>query len=325
MPWYFFTLSGTYTRIERTMLKKDNYSLRELIEKSEENQLPQEAEHLLDDFMKQEYNTSQWDALQMGPKDAVSAAIYAQIKVKTLKRSKRHYYKYAAAASIILMTSLVILIKKPESDFKEITITTDSTADSVRLNDGTLVYLAANSTFKYPKIFSGKTRPVSLTKGDAFFKVAKDHNHPFIIHSNGIKTRVVGTSFHIGLHNNGCKVTVVTGKVNVSSSEESVNLIPNEEVVFTAAGLRKQKVADAFLYSWYKKDVELNNVSLEKVLTILNFKYGVTFHPRNEAILKTKLTLYIKGGLSLQNILDQINYITNLKLKAHDKTITENI
>jgi transmembrane sensor len=269
------------------MLNKEKYGLRDLIEKSEENQLTDDEKHLLDDFIRHEYNMSSWDTSEMGLKGAVSAAIYSKIKLKSLKRSSRKYYKYLAAASIILIMALGILIKNPIQVNQDITITTASKADSVRLNDGSIVYLAANSVFKYPKFFASEIRSVSLTKGDAFFKVAKDPHHPFIITSGGIKTRVLGTSFHIGLHHNECKVTVVTGKVNVSSSEESVNLLPDEEVVFTPAGLRKQKVTDNFLYSWYKKDVELNSVSLKKVFTILNLKIWRFFfsrkrsHPKN--------------------------------------------
>ena len=307
------------------MLNEDKFSLKELIEKSEEHKITEDERHLLDDFLKHEYNTSSWDDSLMGSKDAVSSAIYSKIKLKSLKKSTGHYYKYAAAASIILIISLGIVFKKPIDVNNDITVKTASTSDSVRLSDGSTVYLAANSVFKYPKFFKGDLRSVSLTKGDAFFKVSKDPNHPFIITSGDIKTRVLGTSFHIGLHNKECKVTVVTGKVNVSSREEAVNLIPNEEVVFTPDGIRKQKVADAFLYTWYKKDVELINVPLEKVFTILKLKYGVSFQPENEEILKTKMTIYIQGGLSLQNILDQINYITNLKFKAHDTTIKVNL
>ncbi len=304
------------------MTKKKIHYLRHLIEKGEKNEISEAEKNLLEDFLKKEFDDAEWDSVKMGSRETVSAEIFKKIKARgTVKKSFANYYKFAAAACVAVLIC-VGLFFKPQPSIKDITVTTASVADSIKLKDGTIVYLAANSIFKYPEHFEGKLRPVSLLKGNAFFKVAKDAAHPFIITSADIKTRVLGTSFHISLENGRSSVTVITGHVRVSTNKQLTYLEPNERAVFTTAGLKKQKVSDVSLYSWYKKDIDLSDVTLHKVFALLNFKYGVNFKPENKEMLNTRITLYIKGGLSLQNILDQINYVTHLKFKPYGNTVT---
>jgi ferric-dicitrate binding protein FerR (iron transport regulator) len=303
------------------MTKKKIHYLRYLTEKREKNEISEAEKNLLEDFLKKEYDNAEWDSTKMGSKETVSADIFKKIKTRSaVKSSFTKYYKYAAAACIVAILGLGILLKS-RVDVKDITITTLAATDSVKLSDGSLVYLAANSVFKYPEQFNGETRSVILLKGNAFFKVSKDPHHPFIITSANIKTRVLGTSFHISLDKGRSSVTVITGHVRVSLDKQMTYLEPNERAVFTTSGIKKQSVSDMSLYSWYKKDIDLNDVTLHKIFTLLNFKYGVNFKPEDKEILNTRITLYIKGGLSLQNILDQINYVTHLKFKQYGNTV----
>lgn len=308
------------------MTKKDRHYLEHLTDKSNEKIISEAEKKLLADFVKHEYDHAEWDSTQMGAKGLVAATIYNNIKKSgTLKKPFRNYYKYAAAAAIAIILGLGILIRPQKDQLKDLVITTAAVTDSLRLQDGTLVYLAANSTFKYPAHFSGKTRSVALLKGNAFFKVAKDQSRPFVVTSAQIKTKVLGTSFHISLDHHKSSVTVITGRVSVYANQQVAFLDQNENASFTpSTGLKKQSVKDVSLYSWYKKDITLNDVTLCKVFTLLNFKYGVNFNSADKKILNTRMTLFIKDGLPLQNVIDQINYITHLKLRSYGNTIDVN-
>ncbi|WP_243771202.1 FecR family protein [Mucilaginibacter rubeus] len=87
----------------------------------------------------------------------------------------------------------------------------------IQLFDGTKVWLYPSSTIKFSDQLVNSYREVMLD-GEAFFEVAKDKKHPFIIHSGRIQTEVVGTSFNVKSYSkqNIYKVTVVTGIVKVS-------------------------------------------------------------------------------------------------------------
>ncbi|MNX37717.1 fec operon regulator FecR [compost metagenome] len=297
--------------------------LEHLVEKEEKGTITEAESRLLESFFSDEYQHAEWDGEQMGKKAAVSAQIYTQIKKQAhFAKSWTSYIKYAAAALVALTVGAGILLNAKINP-KAITLTTAGNIDSVKLVDGSTVYLAAHSSFQYPQHFAHNVRAVTLLKGNAFFKVAKDHKHPFIISSGAITTKVLGTSFHIGLGADKTSVTVVTGRVKVASGKQVAFLKPNESAVFTpATGLSKAQVSHAFMYNWYQKDLELNNVSLEQVFTLLNYNYGIDFKASDQAIRDTRITLYLNTALPVQNILDQIKYITHLKLVQHGNIIT---
>lgn len=307
------------------MIKRIKHSLEYLIDKSSQNKTSITEENLLDDFAFTQYQNSKWNEISMGNPDEVSRNIYEDIQLRIgKKKTFNPYLKYMAAASILFLVGLGFFFKPSLSTEKQLSFKTSSIPKSIKLSDGSKIYLAANSSFQYPEKFEGDERKVSLIKGNAFFEIAKDKKHPFIIASGEIKTKVVGTSFHIQLSKEKCEVIVLTGKVNVTSKGQSVDLVPNEEALFQSQKLTKQLADKAFLVNWYATDITLNQTTLKQVITILQYKYGVSFQYDNEQVLAMPLTVFIKKDASLENVLEQINYITNLKFKVYGEIVKVN-
>ncbi|MEN2413131.1 FecR family protein [Flavobacterium mesophilum] len=304
------------------MIKRITHSLEHLVDKSSRNKTTIAEENLLNDFAFTQYQKSKWDDASMGNPDEVSQDIYDNIQLRIGKKKTFYpYLKYMAAASILFLVGLGFFLKPKIAVEKQLSFKTSSIPKSIKLSDGSKIYLAANSLFQYPEKFEGEERKVTLLKGNAFFEIAKDKKHPFIITSREIKTRVVGTSFHIQLSKSKCEVIVVTGKVNVSSKGQSVDLVPNEEALFESNKLSKQLADKSFLVNWYNTDVTLNQTTLKQVITILQYKYGVSFEYDNERVLATPLTVFIKKDATLENVLEQIKYITNLKFRVYGEIV----
>ncbi|KFF03461.1 FecR family protein [Flavobacterium reichenbachii] len=307
------------------MVKRIKHSLEYLIDKSSQKKTSEAEENLLNDFASNEYQNSNWDDDSMGSSFEASKNIYENIQLRIEKKKTFNpFIKYMAAASILFLVGLGFFYKTGVSAEKQLTFKTSSIPKSIQLSDGSKIYLAANSLFQYPEKFGGEHRNVSLLKGNAFFEVAKDKKHPFIIQSGAIKTRVVGTSFHIQLSKSKCEVIVVTGKVNVSSKGQSVDLVPTEGALFEGNKLTKQLAEKSHLVNWYTTDITLNETTLKQVITILQYKYGVEFQYTDEKVLAAPLTVFIKKDASLESILDQINYITNLKFKIYGEIVKVN-
>lgn len=307
------------------MVKRIKHSLEYLIDKSSQKRTSEAAENLLNDFASNVYQNSKWDEATMGKADEASRELYQNIQLRIEnKKTSFPYLKYMAAASIIFLIGLGFFYKPAIAPEKQLTFQTLDTPKSIQLSDGSKIYLAANSLFQYPEKFLAEERKVSLLKGNAFFEVAKDKKHPFIIQSGALKTRVLGTSFHIQLSKLKCEVIVVTGKVNVSTKEQSVDLVPNEQALFEGNKLNKQLADKSHLVNWYNTDVTLNNSTLKQVIRILEYKYGVSFEYNNDQILAMPLTVFIKKEASLASVLEQINYITNLKFKVYDEIVKVN-
>ncbi|SEO65068.1 FecR family protein [Flavobacterium sp. CF108] len=304
------------------MIKRIKHSLEYLIDKSSRNKTSEAEENLLNNFALSEYQNSNWDESSMGNSVEVSKNIYDGIQLRMVKKKTFNpYLKYMAAASILFLAGLGFFFKPDFAKEKQLSFKTSSNPKSIKLSDGSKIYLAANSSFQYPEKFEGDERKVVLLKGNAFFEVAKDKKHPFIITSGEVQTKVVGTSFHIQLSKSKCEVIVVTGKVNVTSKGQSVDLVPNEEALFESQKLTKQLADKSFLVNWYNTDVTLNETTLKHVITILQYKYGVSFQYNNEQVLAAPLTVFIKKDATLENVLEQINYITNLKFKVYDEIV----
>ena len=91
----------------------------------------------------------------------------------------------------------------------------------ILLSDGTLVLLNAGSKLTFPAAFSGKTREVYL-KGEGFFEVYKNAKIPFIVKTDRIDIKVLGTKFNVSAYEDErvTSAVLVEGKVNVTQKNK---------------------------------------------------------------------------------------------------------
>lgn len=114
------------------------------------------------------------------------------------------------------------------------------------LSDGSKISLAPKGRIRYPERFDGERREVFL-EGEAFFDIARDPGHPFLVYANGLVTKVLGTSFRIKAYGGSREVTVEvrTGKVSVFAQSDphlkekvadkqlqGVVLTPNQKIIY---------------------------------------------------------------------------------------------
>lgn len=177
-------------------------------------------------------------------------------EIKSKRGITRLWWSIAAASVVFLFTITYLLSTNHEHKVSNITVsaptygqllsvgTTTGQWKNVRLADGTRIWLSPSSVLKYPAEFTGNVREVNLS-GEAFFEVAHDTQHPFIIYSGNIETKVLGTSFNIQAYDNqeDISITVVTGKVNVTDKKkvENINLVANERAVFHRHSTKLEK------------------------------------------------------------------------------------
>ena len=120
----------------------------------------------------------------------------------------------------------------------------ESQIQHITLHDGSKITLKANSTLRVAENFGESTREVYLT-GAAVFDVAKDPQKPFLVYTDNVVTRVLGTSFEIRDYQQegDVSVSVKTGKVTVYKNQkvplktlsENIILTPNQQAVYVKA------------------------------------------------------------------------------------------
>lgn len=135
-----------------------------------------------------------------------------------------------------------------------------SKVQPLTLNDGTKVWLNAESSIKFPTAFIGNERSVEIT-GEAYFEAAHDATKPFIVKDKirGTEVQVIGTHFNVNTYTDELttKITLLEGSVKVN---QSVILKPGQQ----AQVANETKV--------------LNNVDIEQVMAWKNgnFKFSRT-------------------------------------------------
>lgn len=144
----------------------------------------------------------------------------------------------------------------------------------LNLPDGTKVWLNAASSLKYPVNFSSKAeRSVELT-GEAYFEVAKDKSHPFVVKSAGQKVKVLGTHFNVNAYSDeyNVRTTLLEGSVKVN---DDVVLAPGEQSVFMAGQLMVKTVNASDAIDWKNGEFVFNNEPLTDILRKVSRWYNV--------------------------------------------------
>ena len=96
------------------------------------------------------------------------------------------------------------------------------------LEDGTQVWLNAESQVHLPLHFTGSERRVTLS-GEAFFDVAKDPRKPFIVQSGSTLVEVHGTQFNVNARDvRNVRTTLVEGSVSLrfEGQQQDTRLTP---------------------------------------------------------------------------------------------------
>lgn len=160
--------------------------------------------------------------------------------------------------------------------------TTDDRMKRITLADGSTIYLNRASSLSLRRgKFNAYSREVWLDEGEAFFSITKDAQRPFVVHSsNGVTTRVLGTSFNIKSYSAlpDQVITVNTGRVQVfNSRQEEIILEPNYKVsISTDDGTLSAGMTDAqSVSSWRSGKIILENATLLETSFRLKQYYDV--------------------------------------------------
>lgn len=230
------------------------------------------------------------------------------VNVPGTKASRPSYFRIAAGVALfILLGSLTYLIisntKDPE--MKTLVAMATETPKDDTLPDGSIVSLNRNSQLTYPEYFKGNTREVNL-KGEVFFDVSHDAEHPFIIHTGTLNIKVVGTSFNVTAfpETDSVRVSVQTGKVKCYIGNDTVVLVPGEIAVYnkTTHELKKGHEDDPNTTAYRNRIFDFSNTRLADAIKSLNNAYGSNIIIKSDVIRECRLTVKFKNE-SLDNIL----------------------
>lgn len=163
-------------------------------------------------------------------------------------------------------------------------------AQLIELPDQSTVRLNKGASLAYAKDFSGAIRKIEL-EGEAYFKVAKDAERPFIIETAAERIRVVGTEFNVFAPADAAEseVYVVEGIVEFGALEgEAIRLVAKDLGTLNRAqgSVQKEEGQNANAIAWFSQELNFTDVPLEEVLYRLENLYQVSIEA-NPILLKT--------------------------------------
>ncbi|SDS53755.1 FecR family protein [Mucilaginibacter mallensis] len=239
----------------------------------------------------------------------------------------------AAAVAVIAISASIYLFKiksAPENDIAQLQTKWGSTAQ-VKLSDGTMVTLNSLSVLKYPKHFNGKTREVYLD-GEGYFDVARDHQHPFIVHTEKTAIKVLGTAFNLKSYANDAQfeATLFRGSIQATLNNAptaSILLKPSDKLIVNASGyqLTKETYADHSNSinaetAWMDHKLIFKNEPFNLLANNLVRKYGLNIVFKNNGLKSIKLSGEFENE-NIEQVLLSLQIVTKFNYKVSGNTI----
>ncbi|RKR13169.1 FecR family protein [Maribacter vaceletii] len=181
---------------------------------------------------------------------------------------------------------------------------------NLTLSDGTMVHLNAGTTMKYPVNFiKGKEREIFL-KGEAYFEVAKDKEHPFIVNTNDIGVRVLGTHFNVNSYKNTDSYAVLAeGSVVVykqllkSDLETHIKIVPGQKASLLKENITVKNIDIDKYLGWRNGRLLFDNEEFKDVVKKIERKYNVKIENEYSKLNNLKF----KGDFEDESIIDLLD------------------
>jgi ferric-dicitrate binding protein FerR (iron transport regulator) len=172
---------------------------------------------------------------------------------------------------------------------KEVVYNTISTPNGgqyqLELADGSLVWLNATSSIRFPTTFIGKERRIEIT-GEGYFEIAKNREMPFIVAVNGAEVQVLGTHFNINAYNDedNVRTTLLEGSVKFVSGDNSNILKPGQQFQLAKNGAFNvaNDVNVDEVVAWKNGLFAFENATIEKVMRQFSRWYDVEIEYRGK-------------------------------------------
>ncbi|WP_353719207.1 FecR family protein [Dyadobacter sp. 676] len=176
---------------------------------------------------------------------SLTAAAVVTLVVGWMRKPDRH-------DAHVSYTELVSAVEEPLVEQKN----TTNTPILLTLPDRSTILLQPKSSVSYRKDFMANALREVYLSGQAFFTVTKNRQRPFVVYSNELVTKVLGTSFMVKAFEDAkqVEVCVKTGKVSVFPRTDTevcegiekpelagTIITPNQKVLFSREQIQIRK------------------------------------------------------------------------------------
>ena len=198
----------------------------------------------------------------------------------------------------------------------------------VILSDGSEVWLNAESSLEFPSAFTSKERRVNL-KGEAYFKVARNEECPFIVTTDKMQVRVLGTEFNFRSYVSELShVSLVSGSVEVYTPDgkaSEVTLKPGQDACLDSSGQIQVREIDTYsVCQWVNGFFYFDNSSLVDILRELGrwYNLGVVF--RSSDLMRQKMHFSASRHDDIGHTLENLNRLRKVRVSLEGNNLVVN-
>ena len=241
----------------------------------------------------------------------------------------RHIFGYAATACIAIFSTWFLieqldLMHVEEPIAYEQFSTPSGQRAQLTLHDGTVVWLNARSTLRYPNRFGKHTREVEL-EGEAFFDVKHDAGVPFIVSTEKANIKVLGTKFNVFAYKESPNFTtsLVDGAVKVyfgADDRNALQLKSHESATIVGNRLVKSHYDDnADFLLWRDGIYAFDDVPFSEIMKKLELYYDVTIIQQNKKLEQFKFSGKFRQRDGVESVLKTLQKVYSFSFTKEDE------
>ncbi len=249
--------------------------------------------------------------------DSISNGAIAEqngIQIKKKSNGTLEYIQLAASPSDNQIQNISNTIQTPRGGQYKII-----------LEDGTIVWLNAASSLRYPLHFNGSERRVELS-GEGYFEVAHLKTKPFIVVTSKQEVEVLGTHFNINAYSDEdeVKTTLLEGSVKVKAlrdKTQSKYLKPGEQSVLNNSNWQVKQVDAAGQVDWKNGRFIFKDEELKSVMRKLSRWYDIEVDYTGP-VENLNFSGRISRSKTLKDVLRILMRTNDVNFKVNERRVT---
>jgi len=193
---------------------------------------------------------------------------------------------------------------------------------TLKLADGTKIWLNSGTELEFPTNFVGSERHVTV-KGEIYIEVSEDKGKPFYVHTSQFDVRVYGTKFNVSSYQDSDEksVVLVEGKVEVTSELKKQLLAPGELFVIGSKGTRCEKVNVNKHISWIDGVFIIDKMPVSDILEKVGRYYNIDFKDYHSQLMSRTCTGKLYLSDDIESVISIICIISNTTYKRDGNSI----
>ena len=182
----------------------------------------------------------------------------------------------------------------------------------ITLSDSSEIWLNSVSSLSFPSTFPAGQREITI-RGEAYCRIARHANLPFIIHLPGNTIQVTGTEFNVNTYTpSAVRVALVEGGVNLVSEAARIKINPGFQAVSTGEGMEQAPFQADRVLGWRQGIYTFDGADLDEIAQVLARWFGVRTQLDDAALAHKKFAGALYKTRPLSSFLDNFKVISHI-------------